>query len=113
MCIFVDSCFDDVVEHPKRKGQVGSQIFETTGLFLKQVLDYLYADCSHDHGCGCSDGRDNLAGYQLHLEVVGLVDSVVSCLRLTKWYSEVGNATDKLNMIIGRIVLLKLYSICF
>lgn len=99
--VLIDDGLNGVVKHPKRKSQVDSHILVGVCWLLQNVFDDLNADGSYNHGCCGGNGGDDLACDQLYLEVVDLVDLVVSS-------SQVGDSAHELNMPVGWVVFLEL-----
>ena len=72
-------------------------------LLAKHVLVNFHADSTHNQGCGGCDSWNDLACNNLDLVSWSLVDLVVSC-------SKVGSGGHEVDVAIGVVVLLELYS---
>lgn len=88
-------------EEPEWEGEVDEAVLHLGEWLLEEGLDDLESDGSDDHGRGGGEGGNDFSGDQFDLEIIDLLDGVVSG-------SEVSDRPDEFDVPVGWVILLEL-----
>lgn len=88
-------------EEPEWEGEVDEAVLHLGEWLLEEGLDDLESDGSDDHGRGGGEGGNDFSGDQFDLEIIDLLDRVVSG-------SEVSDRPDEFDVPVGWVILLEL-----
>ena len=99
--------FSGFREHEKRKGKIDETIlvYFDVGQSLDKLVDFS-SDATSDHSSGSSDSGDNFTSNHFGLHLVAFTNFVVSS-------SEVRGGMDKVDVVVGVIILFKFMSLDF